>query len=198
MTGSSKAVKGEYGAIRQARKKQVLMTVILLSVVLAMFFGGLHYYGSNRNIFSIMAALCCLPTGWSAVNLIMLLRAGMCSEAAHQQIEKTIDEHLPADQTLTQAYDLYLTGYSRNFQLSHTAIRGKNIAALTEDERIDLQAGEEHIRKMISGDGFEGYTIKIYTSPEKYIQRLGSLCELERGNPEREEKLRSTLLAISL
>ncbi|MBR2995734.1 MAG: hypothetical protein IKF45_03400 [Lachnospiraceae bacterium] len=194
----NKAVKGEYGAIRQARKKQALMTAALLALVLGLFFGGRLYYGSNRNIYSIMAALSCLPFGWSAVNLIMLLRAGMCSEDAHRRILSTLAEHRLREEDLTQAYDLYLTGYSRNFQISHVAIRGKNIAALTEDAGCDLQAAEEHICKMIANDGFSGYTIKLYPSAEKYIQRLSGLCGLERGNPEREEKLRSTLMAISL
>ena len=63
----NKAVKGEYGAIRQARKKQALMTAALFAIVLGLFFGGRLYYGSNRNIYSIMAALSCLPLGWSAV-----------------------------------------------------------------------------------------------------------------------------------
>ena len=182
------------------------MTAALFAIVLGLFFGGRLYYGSNRNIYSIMAALSCLPLGWSAVNLIMLLRAGMCSEDAHRQILSTLAEHRLREEDLTQAYDLYLTGYSRNFQISHVAIRGKNIAALTEDAGCDLQAAEEHIRKMIANDGFSGadlekadvYTIKLYPSLDKYIQRLSGLCGLERGNPEREEKLRSTLMAISL
>ena len=184
------AAKGTYGYIKAKRRAQLFLTILLLAAVLILYFGGRRYYGSNRNIFTIMAALACLPTGWSCVNLIMLLRAGMCSEDAHRQIE--------AVPGLTSAYDLYLTSYQKNFQLSHIAVRAKNIAALSEDPKIDTAAGEEHIRSMIRNDGFEGYTIKIFTSPERYAERLLQLARLEAGNPEREEKLKSLFLAISL
>lgn len=168
------------------------LTAVLLAAVLIIYFGARAYFGTNRNIFTLIAALCCIGVGKSAVDMIMFMRAKGCSESAHRGIEMHIGK-------LSGAYDIYLTSYSKNFPLSHVTTAGKSVCALTESSRCDTRAGEQHIRTMLENGGFHGYTVKIFRSLDKYLERLDEMNRLDEHRERRSiEGIISLLHSISL
>ncbi len=164
--------KGTYGYIKRGRVRLGLITALLLAAVLGMYFGARWYFGTNKNIFTILAALCCIGVGKFAVDFVMFMRAGGCSEKARDIIE------LHAGR-LEGAYDLFMTSYDKNFSISHAVCAGKSVCAFTEDARIDVKAGEMHIRTMLENDGFKGYTVKIFRNLDNYTGRLDDLNRLQ-------------------
>lgn len=183
--------KGSFGYIASRRRIKILLSALLLAAVLVMYFGARAYFHTNKNLFTIFAALCCLPLGKEIVSTIMFFRAKGCSEKAHRQIEKHVGP-------LRSAYDLYLTSYDKNFQLSHAVVCGKSICALTEDPKCDAKAGQSHILTMMKNDGYKGYTVKIFTDIGKYISRLDEMREGGDETPKGSEKIMDLLCAISL
>ena len=105
-----KSFKGDFGYIRYRRQIGILRTGLFLLVVLALFFSGLFIFGSSKNYLSIIAALLCLPAGWSAVNLIMFLRAKGCSDSSFNKINKSKGG-------LLVRYDEVITSYDKNFNV---------------------------------------------------------------------------------
>lgn len=183
--------KGKFGYIASARKVKIALCALLLAIVLIMYFGARAYFHTNKNLFTIFAALCCLPLGKQIVSAIMFFRARGCSESAHKKIAAHAG-------SLTAAYDLYLTSYDKNFQLSHAVVNGKTICAFTEDPKCDTKAGQSHILTMMKNDGYKGYTAKIFTNIDQYLNRLD---EMRQGGDEAEErshKVMDLLCAISL
>ncbi|MCI2048465.1 MAG: hypothetical protein LKJ76_01955 [Lachnospiraceae bacterium] len=166
--------KGQYGYISNRRVWKILLLVVLLAADLAMFETARAYFGTVKNLFSIFAVLICLPIAKSAVSMIMFLKARGCSEGAHEQIEKHIGE-------LEGDYDLYMTSYTRDFQISHITAACHNVAAFSETDRGDGKAGEEHIRKMLEQNGMKGYEVKIFYNLHKYLERLDSLNQLSKA-----------------
>jgi hypothetical protein len=164
-------VKGERGYILYERKLSIIRTVISLAVVAVLFFTGLIISGTNKNIFSIVAAVGCLPTGWSAVNMIMYLRAGTLSDAAYAEIQKHTGE-------LNVLYELYMTSQKSNFNLSAVTVLEKNIIGYSEDEELDVHDCEEHIRLQISQSGYHDHTIKIFKKLPEFTGRLDELEKL--------------------
>ncbi len=164
--------KGTYGYIKRGRKIFAIVTFGLLAAVLGMYFGALRYFGTNKNAFTILAALSCIGVGKFAVDLIMFCRAKCCSESARDAIELHIGE-------LAGAYDLFMTSYDKNFAISHAVCAGRSVCALTEDPECDIKSGELHIRTMLENDGFKGYTVKIFKNQDNYTQRLDDLNRLE-------------------
>lgn len=183
--------KGSYGYITSRRKVKIALCALLLAIVLIMYFGARAYFHTNKNLFTIFAALCCLPLGKQIVSAIMFFRARGCSESAHQKIA----EHAGS---LTAAYDLYLTSYDKNFQLSHAVVSGKTVCALTEDPKCDAKAGQDHIRKMMKNDGYKGCTVKIFTDIDPYLNRLDEMRRSGDETPQRSRKVLDLLCAISL
>ena len=184
--------KGCFGYIASRRKRQLVIAALLCAAAVAMFLFGYIRYGSNRNIMSIMAALTCLPAGWAIVNTVMFFRARGCSEESRERIRPHVGE-------LLDAYDLYLTSYSENYPLSHLCICGKTIAAFSEEARMSSASAEKHMKKMMENEGFDGYSLKIYFSIDKYTERLDQMNQLEdQGSVKRMQQLLDLFYSISL
>lgn len=198
-----KKYKGEYGYIEYRKKLGIVRTGIFLGIVLALFFIGLFIFGSSKNYLSILAALLCLPTGWSAVNLIMFMRAKPCSNSAYEEIKK----HMGG---LLVRFDEVVTSYDRNFNMSASTVLDKNICCLMEDKSADASDLEKHIKKMMAQNGYSSYSIKVFDSIDAFCSRLD---QLERIRSEKnidpraiedawvagtQETAASVLLSISL
>ncbi len=183
--------KGEFGYIKSRRKLSIAVSILMLAMVLVIYFVARWYFGTNKNLFTILAALGCLPLGKCVVNMIMFHRAKPCSE----QVRSRINQHIG---DLPGAWDLYMTSYSKNFQLSHITKAGKNVCAFTETAACDGRAGEEHIKKMMENNGFHDYTVKIFFSLDKYLERLDQLNALAEGKTGSSEALFNLFRSISL
>ena len=166
-----KIYKGDFGYIKQNRKKAIIRTAISLAVTILIFVAGLIIYHSQKSVFSIIAALGCLPTGWSAVNMIMLLKAKACSEEDHRKI-------LEHQGNLLIHYDHIITSYDKNYYVNASTVLDKNIICYTADEDMDLADCEKHIKKMMAPSGYSSYSIKIFDDIDKFCDRLDQLEKL--------------------
>ena len=184
--------KGTYGYIKRGRMVYGAVTFVLLAAVLATYFGAQWYFKTNKNVFTILAALSCIGVGKFAVDLVMFCRAGGCSESARDAIELHKGK-------LAGAYDLFMTSYDKNYAISHAVCAGKSVCALTEDEKRDVKSGEMHIRNTQENGGFKGYTDKIFKSVDNGTGRLDGLNRLPDSKEKKSaEGAMNLLKAISL
>ncbi len=167
----NRVYKGEFGYIAYRKKVAIIRTAICLIVVVGLYLFGLITSGSQKNVFSIVAALGCLPTGWSGVNLVMLLKAGFCSDADHEKIEA----HRGG---LLIHYDHVITSYEKNYNVNASTVLDKNICCYSSDKNMEIADCEKHIRKMIAQSGYSSYSIKIFTDIDKFCERLDQLEKL--------------------
>lgn len=184
--------KGEFGYYDHRRNLAILFAVLLIAATILMFLIPYRILGTRKNIFTIMAALMCLPTAKFIVDMIMYLRGKGCSTEAFEEIEGSIGN-------LSSSYDLYLTSYQKNFQISHITIAGKSVCGLTEDPKCDTKEGERHIQNMMKKNGMRGYTVKIFTNLHQYLTRLDQMNDLLAAEGcEDEDKFHALMHAISL
>lgn len=198
-----KSFKGDFGYIRYRRQIGILRTGLFLLVVLALFLSGLFIFDSTKNYLSIIAALLCLPTGWSAVNLIMFLRAKGCSDSSFKKIEEN-------QGGLLIRYDEVITSYDKNFNVAASTVLDKNICCYVEDDSFDLLDLEKHIKKMMAQNGYGSYSVKAFNKLDDFCNRLNQLERLRQEKnidpvaiedtwvPGTQETAASVLLSISL
>ncbi len=166
-----KKYKGEYGYIDYRKKLGIIRTVLFFACVLCCFLTGIFVFGSQKNFLSIIAALLCLPTGWSGVNLIMFIRAHSISAEDHSEVE----EHRGK---LLVYYDMVITSYDKNYNLSAATVLDKNICCYMADAEADEYDLEKHIRKMMAQGGYSSYSIKIFKKIDDFCTRLDQLERL--------------------
>lgn len=189
--------KGEFGYLQKKRTVSILKSALFLAAVLVIYFAALHHFHTNKNVFSILAAVGALPTARSIVESIMCVRARSASAAVRDAVAEI--DGLPQD---TSGFDLYLTAYERAFSLSHVTVADHRVLGLTEDPGTDTKLCEDHIRQTLLNDGIGEIRVAILDDLSAYVGELKDLSGSARtGTQETQEtdrRIYRLLLAVSL
>jgi len=188
--------KGEFGYIQFERKWTIIRTCLYFAICIAVFVIGVVTTGSRKNLLTIVAVLGCLPACKSAVNSIMFFRTKGCSEALYNKIYSEIS--IKESSKLFDVFDLYMTSYKSNFDISHLTISGNTIIGITEIEKCNIAEAEKHIQEHLKQDGHKNFTVKIYDDNDKYISRLLQLEQLDITPLKIQDAVLEMLLSISL
>lgn len=188
-----KMTKGCYGYLARQKKKEVVKTIVYFALSLSIFAMGYFSTGTKMNLLTIVAVLGCLPASKSAVSAFMYLKAAGCSGDCYQDV-KSYEEK--GDTLLL--YDLYLTSYLKNFQISVMAVKNNALCGYTEDDKCDLNAGERHIEDMLLQNGFGGLTVKLFQDRAKFTERLGQMSAQPERMKEKEQSVAQLIRDISL
>ena len=196
--------KGEYGYLAAEKKRRILITAILFSVPLLIFFSAILYFHTRLTVWTVVAVVGCLPACKSLASLIMIFRAKPVSADVYHKIHEHAGE-------LTMSYEMYMTFYEKSANIDAFAICGNTVAGYSSDPRIDASFMEKECQKILRGNGFKA-TVKIFTRLDPFLERLDSMNahkeSLEEGikfrpdekYPElsRNELIKHTILAICL
>lgn len=162
--------KGSFGYLQKKRVFSLVKSILFLAAVLIIYFTALHHFQTNKNIFSIIAAVGALPTGRSIVETVMCYRARSASDRVRQKVEE-----IPGISSCYSLYDLYLTSYERAYSLSHAAIGNGLLVGLTEAQDTDCRLCGQHICDMAAKEGIEGFKADIYRNLDEYAAALKDL-----------------------
>lgn len=192
---NNRVSKGKYGYISYQRRVVMLRTLLLFTLSLIIFASGLWYYkGDKKNLLTVIAILGCLPACKSAVNMIMFFRAKGCSAQLHEQLSACTEG-------LCELYDMFFTSYSKNFQISHLAIKNNIICGFSENPSCDTAACEKHLDSVLKQGGCKNITVKIYDSLTAYCEGLHNLKQHDKDlQPDitQTETIIENLLSVSL
>ncbi|MBE5853094.1 MAG: hypothetical protein E7299_09165 [Lachnospiraceae bacterium] len=178
--------KGQYGYIKKQTRMELMKSIILFALSFSLYISGRITTGSNKNLLTIVAVLGFLPASQFAVRSIMFIRAKGCSEEIYQKVEKV-------SEGLASRFDLYLTSYKLNFQISHVVMKNKNLIGYTEDAKFDENACYEHLKTMFMKNGIKDITVKIFTDLDKYLERVENL---KQSAMEEKTKLQDEVLQL--
>jgi hypothetical protein len=183
--------KGSLHYLKNQRVYELIRTCLYFAISLALYASGVFTTGSNKNLLTIVAVLGMLPASKSLVETVMFFRFRGCSEELSERIEKL---ELPED--LCTAYDRVFTSSKKDHNISHMAIRGGAVCGISEDPKFDENEFREHLTGQLKAEGFQGFTVKIFTDPGKYEARLLQMKEQEDDDKSR--RMMQTILQISL
>lgn len=189
--------KGTYGYLHRKRIFSIVKSVLFLAAVLLIYFAALRHFHTNKNVFSILAAVGALPTGRSIVESVMCLRAVSASAAVQDAVSG-----IRGMSRVLSGYDLCLTAYERAYSVSHLAVGQETVLGLTEDPGTDPRLCGQHIAKTLAGNGLDGYSVRILNDRDAYCRELSRLCasaEDAGGDiQETDRHVMNLLLAVSL
>ena len=168
----SKVQKGQYGYLSYKKKLSAIITIGMFALSLAIFIMGYVTTKTNANLLTVVAVLGCLPASKSAVSMIMFLKAKGCSEEDKNVVEAAIG-------SLDGYYDLYFTGYSKNFPTDHLIVTKNAIIAYSADKKITEKEFNEHMKDILNKERIHDITVKLFTDRNKYVNRLKELNQSE-------------------
>lgn len=189
-TDMKKVQKGQFGYLSYKKKSTTILTILMFAVSLALYIAGYITTKSNANLLTVVAILGCLPASKSAVSMIMFLKAKGCSNEDHDAIKAAIG-------SLNGYYDLYFTGYSKNFPTDHLVVTKNSIIAYSCDKKITEKEFHEHMKDLLNKERISDITVKLFLDRAKYINRLKELNLSETDTTERQD-LTAMLFQVSL
>lgn len=143
----------------------------MLLLCIGTYYLGIYSTGDKKNLLTFVAVLGCLPMAKFAVNAVLFLKAASCSKVTFEKIKNAGLE--------ATFYDLYFTGYKKNFQASALYYKKNTMIILTEDSKVDEALFVEHLEGILKNIGYNNVTIKIYKNTDDFITRLSELSNLE-------------------
>lgn len=185
--------KGGYGYLHRKRIFSIVKSALFLAAVLLIYFAALRHYHTNKNVFSILAAVGALPTGRSIVESIMCIRAVGASAAVQEAVSG-----IEGMSRVVSGYDLCLTAYERAYSVSHLAVGQQTVLGLTEDPGTDPRLCGQHIEEMLRKNGLGGFRVRILSDRDTYCRELSLLCASGEEAEETDRRVMNLLLAVSL
>lgn len=186
----SKVQKGQFGYLSYKKKMTTIITIGMFAISIALYFAGYVTTKSNANLLTVVAILGCLPASKSAVSMIMFLKAKGCNEEDKAAIENTVG-------SLNGYYDLYFTGYSKNFPTDHLVVTKNSIIAYSADKKITEKEFNEHMKDILNKERIHDVTVKLFTDRAKYTNRLKELNQSEADTSARMDMVKM-LFNVSL
>ncbi len=162
------------GSYEYADHKKIIDAVIMLimfALALGLYIIGIVTTGSRKNLLTIVAVLGLLPACKMVVSLIMSLRVTPCDKELKSEIENHTGR-------LTGLYNLYFTSYNKNWLIAHMVIAGKSVIGLSVTDGFDEKGFNDHLNELIRKEGLKDHMIKIFSSKDKYLNRLDELNKL--------------------
>lgn len=175
-----KIQKGQYGYLKSQRKIEIRRTVLFFGISFALFFTGLFFTGTNKNLLTIVAVLGMLPASKSAVSMIMFLRFPSGSVELYEET-KIHAKSLPA------IYDFVITSREKSFPLSSMVYKDRMLYGFCERKGENKKELESYLKEMLDSNHYKSVNVKIFDDFPKYLKRLDSLKSQEKGQKKEED-----------
>lgn len=176
----NKVTKGSFGYLSYKKKLSAILTFGMFTVSIALYIMGYVTTKTNANMLTVVAILGCLPASKSAVSMIMYLKAKGATAEDKAVIESVIG-------SLNGYYDLYFTGYQKNFPTNHLVVTQNSIIAYSTNAKITEKEFNSHMKDILNKERIQDITVKLFTDRDKYINRLKELNQSEANTTARKD-----------
>ncbi len=173
----------EYGHINSEKRKQLLGTLLMIAIGVALFVAGLLLNKNDyKNIFTVAAVCMALPMARYLTTLIILLPYRTPEKALHERVK----EQMPEGAVLFSDY-VFTSG---------ERVMGLSFFVLTEHEYIGLMAGkkekaakiQEYLTEALKKRGMSG-KVTLCMSQEEFLDKLKKCEKVTKKEEERQELL---------
>ncbi|GFI50638.1 hypothetical protein IMSAGC020_01847 [Lachnospiraceae bacterium] len=190
-----KIVKGQPGYIHAQKKRYLIWTIAEFAVVTAVFILGYVQTNTKNNLFTIIAAVGCLPAAKMLVEFIVLY--------PHHGIEREkyleIEEKAPL---IMRFYDLAVSGTQKIMPIDAIVVSGNVVCGYTSSEKTDENIAAQDIKKALADNRYEKMTVKIFHNYAKFLSRvegMNSIASVEQPEDlRREQNIRNIIFQISM
>ena len=188
--------KGDYGYIKSQKRIRLWRTLGLFAIPAAIFFVGFFLNNGDRmNIYSVIAAVGCIPGALSAVTMITMWTRRPMSEDLYREIKGICGIQ-------TMAYELYVTTQEVSLFLDAVLFSGDAVTAYCDREvsKVRISAIQTHLKKALSLEKYDA-TLKILdlSSKKAFMDRIRSgRGSYQMRDHSREQGMKNVILALSL
>lgn len=187
-----KLQKGMYGFLNERKIREVIKTVALFGISLAIYFTGLIQTGSNENLLTILAVVGMLPASKAAVSMIMVLR--------YKSVNAALPEHIGPVTTGMVFYDLMFVLNEKVVKTDCIYLHESSIVVYTENSKMEDKEISHHLKVFFSNHGKGNVSVKVCKTEKAFLEQLKSRMSSlsEEDIRKQDEELQELLLAFCM
>ncbi len=190
-----KAERGKPGYINSLKRKHLVWTIGEFLIVAIIFAVGYFQTGTRMNVFTVIAALGCLPASKSLVEYIVVVPHKGIELAKYEEIEKKAP-------LLIKIYDLVIAGQEKLAQVDVVAISGNTVCAYTSSEKTNETKVADYLKKLFAYGGYDKVTVKIFHDYKAFLARaegMNNIASVQKAEiSKKERKIRTLIYNTSL
>ena len=162
-----KACKGEYGYFKSERLRRFFVSLGILAVPALILITGILYFGTEKNIMTVVAIVGFIPFAMSIVGLIMVFLHKSLPAEEYEKIS-------PHEGTLTVSYELYVTSEKYSTMIDCAAICGNTVVGYVTDKKGNMPFTQDQVQKVLRANGFH-VTVNLLDNIDHFTERLDSM-----------------------
>ncbi len=171
----------EYGHIRETKRKNLIGTLTMIGIGLAIFILGLCLNKFQyRNIFTIIAVLFVLPMARYLTTLIVVLPYHTPEESLYLKVK----EVMPEGSVLFSDY--VFTSRERAMGMQFFVLTGNELVGLLASEKEKEDMILQYLSEGMKIRGIPG-KIKLYKEEGRFLEELKKITEATKSKEEMEE-----------
>lgn len=192
---SSKPEKGTYGYIDYTKKNNLLFSILSLASVLIIFFTGVVIYGSNKSIFSIIAAVAAIP----AAKII----TGYIVRMPYKTGDANIYEKLKVKAASNNDYnaiigaDLIISSSTKSMEITFAYIVNGRAICYTSNVKTNAKEAEKYIKEIFDAEGTHYTQIRVYNDEYKFLKNIDEVSH-EIGKEYTDKRIFEKLCTYSM
>lgn len=189
-----KIQKGMPGYIRGRKVKFLIGALAEFGVVAALLVLGYMQTGSRLNLFTVIAAVGCLPASKMLVEFITMAPYGSIPADIYKEIEKKAP-------LTPKVYDLILTSTEKVMHVSVLLLCGHTICGYAQSGQTDEVKCAGYIKEMLGKNGYENMTVKIFRDYRAFLARaegMNHIIAVEQKERKLEENIKKMLFSLSM
>lgn len=190
-----KTQKGKPGYIKAKKTKNLIYALGEFAVIIIILITGYVTTGTNKNIFTIIAILGCLPAAKMLVGYIVMIPYKSISDST----AKEITQKTPY---LTSVFDLIITDKDKIMPVEAIVISDTTICGYAPNEKTDTERVSKHIKTILKSNDVDAGTVKVFREFKPFITRaegLNSMRAVDKNDTAAiENKIKELTEAISM
>lgn len=179
MTNHKKPQCGEYGFIKYRKKRQLLLTLLMLALVLGIFFGGILALGTKNSILSVMAVLTALPMAKFAVSYLILIKRHSLNEDANQQITAALHGARCLKEIL-------LSSSEKLMQADAVLVYNKKVYIYVEENKKEQNLVRDYVISIVK-KVYYTEQCRLYTSLSSFVSAAKQATGEERDESQKKK-----------
>lgn len=184
-----KIQRGEFGYIKERRKKALIGVIVMILIGVAIFVIGLLLNKmSNRNVFTVLAVTMALPGAKFLVRYIITFPYHSVEKERYDKIASAVPEQM-------ELYtDLVITSPEKIMHLDFAVVGNGQVIGLLGDGKQEISYVRKYLTTGVHNWGSD-YKVKILDSEKTFLGELTKVepCEVDE---EEENRVKSYLLSL--
>ena len=159
--------RGNFGYIKRKKRRQILLTFLMIIIGFIMFVVGLFMNQFERsNLCTMLAILMVLPAAKFLVIFIVLFPYKSVSKERYDAIKSRLSDDI------ILMTDMVITSPDISMNMDFVIFTDNQVIGLLGKKKQDIKYIEKYLKDTLESNHLEGFTVKIFAEEKQFESNI--------------------------